>query len=757
MAMMMMNVGVAAKPKAAPTTKGKITEAQRAAILANRKRIWGSAKRLTRQLLSEARLVLAARNPLAWRSARTTLARTRTASARLLKEADAAHLGTTSAVVTLRKATKSTEVVRAANSTPPKPVLKKRPVMLPKFPGQLIPTQPVFPPTAQDVAPVPQLQGAMDRLIQQRDQFITMVANGQMAAAQAESTLANALNSGEGSAIVAQDQAAAQSWLQDASNALYQTEANYQQANQQQAAPAVEYEDEEAAPEPAEDDSDEAIQNEYEAGYPGGVEGLMGLGATHGETIQVHEQARPIRLVLKAELELYKRARTDFVRRQHRRKLEEGVRRAEPLLARARSMGIRGGQAEDLFKKVREVNEALGRPMQPVQPAQPSRPHGQYVQPTPRTTWNPARAAQLRAAQQQAARAQAQLRAARMRLAAQDRRLVAVPHLQSPGGQTSVRTLVQHRDQLQGQVAAGLLTASQAKTELAVAITSGPGAAVAAQAPGDVAAWQKTSETALVQTEQAKATDEAAAVVVAETASVETAVATPAEAAPKQSMLPVLIGAALGAGGGYMVAEDEDDQVTYAVVGGIAGLVLGCILKRVMKKRAEAVAAPVEEAVPPAPPSAAAPARPRDFGDVLGIALRSEGTFQRLRRLPQLQSPEMQAAVNRLRTAVETLAAKIERSELNSAQAKVELRRLLSSGEGSAITAQARAAVDEWREATDLALDLFGSAAAQSGPAPEEEEWGPPGSRMTVFNQDGTKTVTSYDQAGKRPVDVLPA
>jgi len=751
MAMMMMNVGVAAKPKAAPTTKGKITEAQRAAILANRKRIWGSAKRLTRQLLSEARLVLAARNPLAWRSARTTLARTRTASARLLKEADAAHLGTTSAVVTLRKATKSTEVVRAANSTPPKPVLKKRPVMLPKFPGQLIPTQPVFPPTAQDVAPVPQLQGAMDRLIQQRDQFITMVANGQMAAAQAESTLANALNSGEGSAIVAQDQAAAQSWLQDASNALYQTEANYQQANQQQAAPAVEYEDEEAAPEPAEDDSDEAIQNEYEAGYPGGVEGLMGLGATRGESVQMHEQAKLIRLVLKAELELYKRAIGDFGRRQHRRKLEEGVRRAEPLLARARAAGIRGGQVEDLFKKVREVNEALGRPAQatPVggsASARPRVPSG--ARPRPQVT-------QL--AQRAAALAQAQLRAARMRLAAQDRRLVAVPHLQSPGGQTSVRTLVQHRDQLQGQVAAGLLTASQAKTELAVAITSGPGAAVAAQAPGDVAAWQKTSETALVQTEQAKATDEAAAVVVAETASVETAVATPAEAAPKQSMLPVLIGAALGAGGGYMVAEDEDDQVTYAVVGGIAGLVLGCILKRVMKKRAEAVAAPVEEAVPPAPPSAAAPARPRDFGDVLGIALRSEGTFQRLRRLPQLQSPEMQAAVNRLRTAVETLAAKIERSELNSAQAKVELRRLLSSGEGSAITAQARAAVDEWREATELALDLFGSAAAQSGPAPEEEEWGPPGSRMTVFNQDGTKTVTSYDQAGKRSVDVLPA
>lgn len=460
-----------------------------------------------------------------------------------------------------------------------------------------LPATPVFPPAAQDVASLPQLQGAMDRLVQQRDQYINMVANGQMSAAQAESALADMLNSTEGSALLAQDQAAAQAWFDDAVNALYQTENNYQQqmqyqqqayqqqVYQQQDEPDVEYVYEDGTPaspedaaedeEPEADDSTAAIQAEYEEQY----EEDMGMGASYtpGERVQINSQANAVRLALVTNMGQYNRAITNAGRRIQRRDLEDLLQRSDNVLRRAETVGLRGADVEKLEAADTAARRMIGAssrrratPPRPV--AVPSRPvaPGQRP-PNEARRWAAARAAAA---------------AARQRAAMQDRALAAMPHLRSPAGQTTLQTLIQYRNDLQRQVAQGTTTAEDAKAELTAALTSGEGAAVAAQDQAGVAEWKKASDKALETTEQSAAVE------------AEAPAAAPATEPSKiKQALPVVLAGAIGAGVGYVAAEKEADQTAYAGAGGVIGLLVGLVACKLLKGRAEPAESPASAPV----------------------------------------------------------------------------------------------------------------------------------------------------------------
>ncbi len=152
--------------------------------------------------------------------------------------------------------------------------------------------------------------------------------------------------------------------------------------------------------------------------------------------------------------------------------------------------------------------------------------------------------------------------------------------------------LVQKRDELQAQVATGELTAPEAKAELDMTLSTGEGAAVAAQDQATAREWQTTSEQAIDATAQA-ATAQAAVPVA------------PAPSAARGAIAPLILGA-IGAGAGYVAAEgDGKAQTTYATVGGVVGLVAGFIVNKVRQRRA-ASSVVATEAVASAP----APATP---------------------------------------------------------------------------------------------------------------------------------------------------
>jgi hypothetical protein len=432
-------------------------------------------------------------------------------------------------------------------------------------------------------------QAAMDRLIQQRDQLLQAVANGQTTAAQAETTLTNALNSGEGSAIVAQDPTAATAWLQDASNALYETESSnvqaQQQASYQQQSVEYVYEDGTPAQSPggeyASDDTDEMIQSEYESSYGEGeqeMEGAM-LGAADS-TIVVGAGASL--LFLTAELGMYKRAGTAFLKRQHRRKLVEGLKRSESLLKQAADGNIlKTGVIVRLASKDRETRKAVGVPVLVLQSRAAKDKRAREAQ-----------AARERKQQQRVARLQAQVARARAQHVPHDRAITGLPGVQSPAMRAATQNLIQRRDMLQQQILAGATTATQAKGELDLMLTSSEGSAVAAQGQAEVAAWRQASAESMDAAEGAKAEADVAE----ETATVEEAAAEAVAVTPpaRGSMLPVLLGTAIGAGGGYAVAGTKGEQKTYAAIGGVVGLLTGLVIGKILKKRAErrAAAAP---------------------------------------------------------------------------------------------------------------------------------------------------------------------
>lgn len=203
-----------------------------------------------------------------------------------------------------------------------------------------------------------------------------------------------------------------------------------------------------------------------------------------------------------------------------------------------------------------------------------------------------------------AARAAVVAQQARNRQAVEDRKLASMPHVQSPGGRSAVAAVMQKRDELQTQVATGELTAPEAKAELDAALTTGEGAAVAAQSPSATRAWQATSEQAIDATAQA--------------ATAQAVVAATPAAPSRGNVLTIALGA-VGAGVGYASGENKQSQTTYAAVGGVAGVIVGCIVNKIRQRRAALAAAPPPIAIAATTVAPAAPAAPAE-GKPAGVS-----------------------------------------------------------------------------------------------------------------------------------------
>jgi hypothetical protein len=183
----------------------------------------------------------------------------------------------------------------------------------------------------------------------------------------------------------------------------------------------------------------------------------------------------------------------------------------------------------------------------------------------------------------------------------QDQKLASLPTVQSPAGQAGVQMIIDTRDDLQQQVATGVMTADDAKGELSSVLSSGSGSAIVAQDQAAADEWQAASEQTLDATEQA-----ATAAAAPEMMPVSAMATAPAA---HGGMLVTLALAAAGAGGGYYAAENKKDQTTYAIGGAIAGLIAGIIVGKVRSHSSSSTPAPTQALQPTsATPSTVPPA-----------------------------------------------------------------------------------------------------------------------------------------------------